>query len=91
MCVIPAGGFQVQNEPGLPVKPDFRKQKQNSTHKQNLNVLQLRATGEALAWPPATVRMSETSVRQHLRATAAFLSLMIKYCLPKEDQSLCYP
>jgi hypothetical protein len=37
MCVIPAGGLQVQNEPGLPVKPDFRKQKQhNSTYKKNL-------------------------------------------------------
>lgn len=61
------------------------------THKQNLNVCyDSEPEGEALARPPATVRMS-SDIRKPLRATATFLSLMVKYCLPKEDQNLCYP
>lgn len=101
MYVIPAGGLQLQNEPGLPVKPNCRKQKQqNHTHIQTESecVLKLGARGEALVKPLETLGMS-SDLCKHLRATSEFLSVMINYCLPKGDlapglhssiQSPCY-
>lgn len=74
MCVIPAGGLQVQNEAWASSKTRFQKTETTKlTHKQNLNVLRLRARGDALAQPPATVGMS-SDIRKHLGATAALLS-----------------
>lgn len=97
--LIQAGGSQVQNEYGLPVKPNFRKQTTKlHTQTESECVLWLRAIGEALARPAVTLGML-LDFCKHLRATATFLSMMIEYCLPKEDlapgshssiQSPCY-
>lgn len=91
MCVIPAGGLQVQNEPGLPIKLNCRKQKQqNHTHTENLNVcLKLGAREEALAKPLETLGMS-SDLCKHLRATPEFLSVLAQGG-PCSRLALLYP